>query len=86
MSATRVVAIIFPNSRGRGFCPSKRRWNEPAPHHILFYRDLLISLPAIHSSSKSKIAAAMVVVQFPFFAPTADWVTLAVRTILFEMR
>jgi len=30
-------------------------------------------------SSKSKIAAAMVVVQFPFIATTADWVTLAIR-------
>jgi hypothetical protein len=32
------------------------------------------------------MAAAMVVVQRPFLSPTADWVTLAVRTILLEMR
>src|SRR6185437_1748777 len=36
--------------------------------------------------SKIKIAAAMVVVHRPRLSPTADCVTLAVRTILFEMR
>ncbi len=37
-------------------------------------------------SSKRRMAPAMVVVQRPFLSPTADWVTLAVRTILLEMR
>jgi hypothetical protein len=37
-------------------------------------------------SSKRSMAPAMVVVQRPFLSPTADWVTLAVRTILLEMR
>ena len=36
--------------------------------------------------SKIRMAAAMVVVHRPRLSPTADWVTFAVRTILFEMR
>ena len=36
--------------------------------------------------SKIKIAAAITVVHKPRLSPTADCVTLAVRTILFEIR
>jgi len=43
-------------------------------------------LGSIYLSSKRRMAPAMVVVQRPFLSPTADWVTLAVRTILLEMR
>ena len=37
-------------------------------------------------SSRISTAAAMVVVHRPRLSPTADWVTLLVRTILLEMR
>ena len=37
-------------------------------------------------SSRISTAAAMVVVHLPRLSPTADWVTLLVRTILLEMR
>ncbi len=37
-------------------------------------------------SSRIRTAAAIVVVHSPRLSPTADWVTLLVRTILFEIR
>ncbi len=38
------------------------------------------------SSSPMRMAAPSTVVQRPRLSPTADWVTLSVRTILLEMR
>src|SRR6185437_120330 len=54
----------------------RRRWPTP----------LIVSGSNYFLSSKIRIAAAIVVVHNPFLWPTADCVTLAVRTILFEIR
>ena len=52
--------------------PAQRDW----PQKLRFTR----------YSSRIRTAAAIVVVQSPRLSPTADWVTLLVRTILLEMR
>ena len=48
--------------------------------------DIIIIEELSENQSNIKIAAAITVVHNPRLSPTADCVTLAVRTILFEIR
>ena len=66
---------------GQELGPTEKRRGTPR-----LYAELRLSKIAETSQSKISTADAITVVQRPRLSPTADCVTLAVRTILFEMR
>ena len=84
---TKYVVFWFPNfaqkQRMTGVKRVSEFWFGSQTRHL----SAEIRLSAISKrQSKISTAEAITVVQSPRLSPTADWVTFAVRTILFEMR